>query len=112
MVKRPDESMGSDPLTAVTKQTEMKNITKTTKIPVPGAQWIFNPVGSSYKDPETKQIIVRTEATFQYAKAGVPQKMGLARADLDNFELLQKSKEYETIKAALPETAGFEPNTY
>jgi len=95
-----------------TKQTEIKNITKTTKIPVLGAQWIFNPVGSSYKDPDTKAIVVRTEATLQYSKAGVPQKFGLSRVDLENIDKFRASKEYQEIVNALPETAAFEPNTY
>ena len=95
-------------------QTEIKNMTKTLKISkdVSGAMWIFNPVGSSYKDPDTKQIVVRTEASLQYAKAGIPQKFGLSRVDLENIKVLLSSKEFPAILAALPETATFEPNTY
>lgn len=81
------------------------------EIPVLGAAFIFNPIGSSYFDPNRKVEVVRTDASFQYAKAKVPQKWQFSRADLQNLEEFMQSPEYQQIKALLPEQCTLEPNS-
>lgn len=94
-----------------TIQKGITKVTKSTKVPVKGALWIFNPVGSSYKDPDTKDVVIREEATLQYAKSGVPQKYGLGLQDMKNFEEFFNSKEWQEIKDVLPDVATLEPKT-
>lgn len=102
---------GAESTKKVTKQTGITKVTKSTKIPCEGALWVFNPLGSSYRDPNTKETVIREEPTLQYAKAGVPQKYGLGLSDMKNFELFFQSKEWAEIKQVLPETAHLEPNS-
>ena len=94
----------------VEKQTAI--IPKSEKIPMKGATVVFNPVGSQYKDPETKQTVTRTEATLQYAKAGVPAKWAIGIADVENLRELFASKKFlEEWAIRLPEVATLEPNS-
>lgn len=96
-------------------QTEISpNAPKSIKISkgVSGATWIINPVGSQYKDPDTKKVITRTECTLQYAKAGTPQKWSIGLTDLENMEAFLASKEYKDLKNLLPAIATLEPNSF
>lgn len=79
---------------------------------VSGAMWIFNPAGSSYKDPKTGEVVVRTESSLQYAKSGIPQKWSFGKIDIDNVMLLLNSKEFASFKDSLPEESTLEPNSY
>lgn len=96
---------------STTKQTCITSEKKSVKFPVMGALWIFNPLGSTYKDPDTKEVVVRTEPTLQYSKSGVPQKYALGKQDMENFKTFFESKEWSEISQVLPDIATLEPKT-
>ena len=78
---------------------------------IDGAAFYFHPAGSTYKDPETKEIKVRPQAVLQYSKAGIPQKLPLGKSDVENFRKLLDSKQYQEIKGLLPDEVSLDSTT-
>lgn len=74
-----------------------------------GGWAVFDPVGSVYKDPDTKKSVTRDKNSFGFAsKATQGKKINLGRAQIDFIIRFFKTQEGKDIYAVLPDVPVLE----